>query len=81
MEGLAAKRFDSLDEQLQGGRNELLALWQVVFEAWFNGALAAYKAGDLQDSYQQCKRALELSPTHSDAIELSAKLKEVFLVA
>jgi tetratricopeptide repeat protein 8 len=52
-----------------------------LFEAWFNGALAAYKAGDLQDSYQQCKRALELSPTHSDAIELSAKLKEVFLVA
>jgi len=52
-----------------------------LFEAWFNGALAAYKAGDLQDSHTQCKRALELSPTHSDAIELSAKLKEIFLVS
>jgi tetratricopeptide repeat protein 8 len=51
-----------------------------LFEAWFNGALAAFRAGELQEAFAQCRRALELFPTHSDALELQASLKQLFVM-
>jgi tetratricopeptide repeat protein 8 len=52
-----------------------------LYEAWFNGALASQRAGDLQAAHAQCKRALEAFPDHADSMELMRGLKAQFVQA
>ncbi len=50
-----------------------------LFEPWFNGALASFRAGELQEAHAQNRRALELFPGHSDALELQAQMRALFM--
>jgi tetratricopeptide repeat protein 8 len=56
-----------------------LADW--LYESWYNGALAAMRAGDLQSAFKQCQKALEAFPEHADSQELMQSLKEQFMQA
>lgn len=49
-----------------------------MFEAFFNGALLAFKLGDFQESFELTKQGLEAFPEHSDSQELLKQLKQHF---
>lgn len=48
-----------------------------MHEAKFNGALAAFKAGELEDAYKQVHDALDCFPEHSESLELLPLIKGV----
>ncbi len=49
-----------------------------LVEPLFNGALLAFKIGELQEAFDLCNKALEIYPQHTDSLELKAQLKETF---
>lgn len=46
-----------------------------LFEAHFNGALSAFREGDLQESYEMVSRAVEVYPDSSDCKDLLKQLR------
>ncbi|CAD7700271.1 unnamed protein product [Ostreobium quekettii] len=46
-----------------------------LFEAHFNGAVSAFRAGDLQESYDMVSRAAEVYPDHPDCKDLLKQLR------
>lgn len=49
-----------------------------MFEAFFNGALLAFKLGDCSEAYELAAKALEAFPEHTDSKELLKQLKKHF---
>jgi tetratricopeptide repeat protein 8 len=49
-----------------------------LYEAQYNGALTAFKAGELENAHEQVKRALAIFPQHSQSIELLQLIKGFF---
>mmetsp|Transcript_22815 Transcript_22815/g.81434 ORF Transcript_22815/g.81434 Transcript_22815/m.81434 type:complete len:370 (-) Transcript_22815:65-1174(-) len=52
-----------------------------LFQPCFNGALLAFKVGNLQDSFSMVAKSLALHPAHSDSAELSKTLTRQFFGA
>jgi tetratricopeptide repeat protein 8 len=47
-----------------------------LHEALYNSALVAFNAGDVQEAFSFCERAVELYPEHSDTITLHKLIKQ-----
>eukprot|EP00903_Cladosiphon_okamuranus_P013708 g12764.t1 len=49
-----------------------------LFEPFYNGALLAYRSGDLQEAFSMCGKALEVYPEHGDSKQLLKTLQDHF---
>jgi tetratricopeptide repeat protein 8 len=50
-----------------------------MYEPWYNGALLAWRCGDVAGAYAQASKALALFPAHSDSKELVKLTKTALL--
>ena len=53
---------------------------EYLFEAAFNGALAAFKTSDYQECYKLLKKALGIYPEHSESKELLKIIEELLTI-
>lgn len=51
-----------------------------LFEPFYNGALLAYRHGDLQEAFLLCNKSLEVYPEHGDSKQLLQILQGHFSV-
>ena len=49
-----------------------------MFEAFFNGALLAYKLGEFQEAFELAQKSLSAFPDHGDTLELLKQLSQHF---
>lgn len=49
-----------------------------VYEAFYNGGLAAFRAGEFQEAYEMVGKALAACPDHTESLELSRQLANTF---
>lgn len=75
--GVLELRKNSLD-QARANFRSAQRLTEFLFQPYYNGALLAYKTGELQDSYHLVQKALEAYPEHHDSLELLRLLKKQF---
>jgi tetratricopeptide repeat protein 8 len=50
-----------------------------LYEPWYNGALLAWRQGDVAGAFAQATRALEIFPAHTDSKDLVAQCKAAVL--
>lgn len=55
------------------------AAW--LYEPWFNGALLAWRSGDVASAHAQVTRALEAFPGHTESAELLAAINKELMAA
>lgn len=53
----------------------------LMLEPHYNGALAAFKGGELDAAYRQVKHALSLCPDHTQSKELERMIEGIFAMA
>lgn len=64
------------DDEATASFRRAIALAPTRFKAYYNFATHLFQTGKMAEAQQMCEKALELNPTHADARDLMAHLRD-----